>query len=170
MKRQRPIALLAFSSVVIALSISGCYTAFSHPPVPDSEWGAVRISDDCSECHQQTRVREAVLPAAAEDDDSWLFYSTSPWWQDAPEPAAVTAEPPETTGPRSFGSGASYEAPATAPYAMPTVQTLGKSGADEGEADSSQPKDERRSFERRSDTRSTTDSSGDSDASRSRRK
>lgn len=170
MNRQRPTVFLAFFSGIIALSIHGCYTTFSHPPIPDSEWGAVRINDECRECHQQTRFREAIVPAAAEHDDSWLFYSGSPWWQDEPEPTAFSAEPPETTGPRSFGSSSSYEAPATAPYAMPTVQTLGKSGADESEAEPSQPKDERRSFERRSDARSTADSSGNSDASRSRRK
>jgi hypothetical protein len=157
--------------VVLFFSIHGCYTTFSHPPVPDSKWGQVRMGDDCAECHEQSLHNQPVLPASAEGDYSWQFYSATPWWQDEKSmPAGNIAEPPETTGPRSFGNTPSYDAPSTVPVNGPAVQTLGKSSADEKKSsEASDSADDRRSVERRTDTTSTPEKSSDkADSSRTR--
>ncbi len=155
-------ALFVLAAVLPAL-IHGCYTTFSHPLLTDEEGGRVSVREDCSACHESGYRPRAVLPKAAEEDDDWLFYSASPWWQDAPQRFVETAPPPETTGPRTVG-GSFYEAPATVPPAVPTVQTLSKSAA--APDSSSAPQiDNRRPFERRSDVDGERESTG----SRSRR-
>jgi hypothetical protein len=155
---------------VLFFSIHGCYTTFSHPPVPDSKWGQIRMGDDCAECHEQSLHNQPVLPASAEGDYSWQFYSATPWWQDETSmPAGNSGEPPETTGPRSFGETSSYGAPSTVPVNGPAVQTLGKSSADEKSSEASGSADDRRSVERRTDTTSTPEKSSDkADSSRTR--
>lgn len=169
---RRQAAFCTVLGTVLSLSMHGCYTTFSHPPVADSKWNQVRMSDDCTECHEKPLDNQPVLPASAEDDYSWQFYSTTPWWQDeASISSGYVAEPPETTGPRSFGGTSSYDAPATIPVNAPVVQTLDKSSADETSAEAPAATDDRRTFERRTDTSSSSEKSSDnSDVSRTRRK
>jgi hypothetical protein len=167
---RRQVLFYSAIGTILFLSMHGCYTTFSHPPVPDSKWGQVRIGDDCAECHDQSLHNRPVLPAAAEGDESWQFYSATPWWQDEAQAANYSAEPPETTGPRSFGETSSYNAPSTVPVNAPAVQTLEKSSADQKSGEASGSTDDRRSIERRTDTTSSPEKSSDKrDASRTRR-
>lgn len=155
---------------IFIFSLWGCYTSFQHPDIKDAKWGAVQFSDDCMECHSQTRYSAPVLPRAAEQDYNWRFYSSSPWWQDEMEvDSAPVTGAPEPTGARSRGGGGEFASPPLAPTSAAPVQSLGKSTSN-GDAKESTPKDNRRSVGRRTTT--TSDSKADAGkkrASRSRR-
>lgn len=157
------IILLFFLFIVFFL---GCYTSFTHPPITDAQWGAVRTSDDCTECHANHQFAAPVLPQAAQDDYNWQFYSGSAWWQDEyTVGGGVAVQPDNRTGPRTMSS-----TPMTpAPVAMPVqggTQSLGKKSA----SSESEKKDEnKRSIKRRTNTTKSSDTSEKKAASRSRR-
>ncbi len=138
-------------AAVLLFSVYGCYTSFQHPPVNDSKWGTVRISDDCSECHTQNQYTTPILPDAAQKDLNWQFYSASPWWGDEMMPDASTAyDAPEPTGPRHATDNTGWVTTPAAPMPSSPVQSLGKSGASAGDGQNGDAaKDGRRSVGRR---------------------
>ncbi|MBN1479756.1 hypothetical protein JXA70_05755 [candidate division KSB1 bacterium] len=158
--------LLIIFAVVLIFSVHGCYTSFTHPPINDPRWGTVHYSDDCSECHDHSRYTPPVLPAAAEQDNYWQFYSGSAWWQDEyAVGAGVAADPDEQTGPRAVTSTPL----APAPVAMPvqgTTQSLGKKSAAAQQNETETPK--KRTVGRRTHTSPSTETTTDSKKSSSR--
>lgn len=142
----------------LLLSLWGCYTSFQHPPIDDPQWGSVRISDDCGECHNQQKYAAPILPDGAQHDAKWNFYSSSPWWQDNWSYGNDFIAGPETTGPRMPGGGGGYSDSPAVPIPPAPAQSLGKSSADESN-ESGEKKDNRRSVGRRTHTTSDSNSS-----------
>ena len=152
-----------FIFLPIALLFFDCYTSFTHPPIKQSEWGNVRVSDDCTECHNSQRFAAPILPRSAEQDYSWQFYSGSAWWEDDYSASGVAVSPDNTTGPRTV----SPTQIAPAPVAMPVQggQSLGKQSAP---AETEKKTDNKRTINRRSNTSSSSDTSKEAAPSRSR--
>jgi len=170
-KRAKIKAAYYLFSLVFMLSLWGCYTSFQHPDIKDAKWGAVQVSDDCRQCHNQSRYSASVLPKSAERDYNWQFYSSAPWWQDEMAvDAAPVAGGPETTGPRNRNGSGEFSAPPVTPIPAAPVQSLGKSTSNESSNDSAS-KDKRRSVGRRTTTTSDSKAgAGNKRGSRSRRK
>ncbi|MDZ7370688.1 MAG: hypothetical protein ONB12_05920 [candidate division KSB1 bacterium] len=163
------IKILTLVSLFILIWIYGCYTTLVHPPLAEWDGDRPSVRDDCSSCHEQAYARRVILPAAAETDEDWLFYTAEPWWQDEVQGVSAASDYVEPTGPRSSIGTPIPEAAPTVPIVQPTVVPLGKSSAEQPAAQPADEPDTRRTFQRRSDaTSEETERSGDS--SRSRRK
>jgi len=159
--------LFIVAAFILVLSLTGCYTSFHHPEINNPKWGRVQISDDCSECHAQTRYEEPFLPNGASGDVNWQFYSASPWWQDELDIGGIpVSSVPQQTGPRNVRGSDHSSNPPMIPAGSTPVQSLGKSNAgDTGAA--AEKKDTRRRVGRRNDT--TSDSNSDNAPKRSSR-
>ncbi len=143
-------------------SILGCYTQFSAPmPDEDSQHlqGALQepMDNEAVQANQDYLMNPSI-PASMMNSYDWQFYYNSPWWRDnpayAPYGSATSSDAPD---PRSFdrrspaGTSDDHYAPAavTAPSSPPAH--LAKP-AEANKSSSGDTQDNRRDFDRRSQT------------------
>lgn len=153
---------ILFLFIVFAF-FSGCYTSFRHPLVEDNsglgEVSAIRSSDNCMECHQDSQLAERpILPDAAKDDMNWYFYTQSAWWEgeenyDARYPAEGNSDIPLPTGYRHPVGGGSMDTPYNTIAPSVTVPSgLSKTAGNSTTGNAGKAKDSRRGFDRRKES------------------